>query len=43
MTNADVGALQTVNKQLARLGENRAGANRDYYPLLDSDAYGIMH
>ena len=40
MTNADVAALQTVNKQIARLGANRAGANKDYYPLLDSDAYG---
>ena len=40
MTNADVAALQTVNKQIARLGANRAGANKDYFPLLDSDAYG---
>jgi hypothetical protein len=39
MTNADVAALQTVNKQIAKLGgSTRTGM--DYYPLLDSDAYG---
>ena len=39
MTNADVAALQTVNKQIAKLGGNKAQA-KDYFPLLDSDAYG---
>ena len=39
LTNADVAALQTVNKQIAKLGGPRR-TGKDYYPLLDSDAYG---
>ena len=39
MTNADVAALQTVNKQIAKLSGTTA-RGKDYYPLLDSDAYG---
>ena len=39
MTNADIAALQTINKQIAKLGGTR-GSAKDYYPLLDSDAYG---
>lgn len=39
MTSADVAALQTVNKQIAKLGGART-SSKDYYPLLDSDAYG---
>ena len=39
MTNADIAALQTINKQIAKLGGTR-GKAKDYYPLLDSDAYG---
>ena len=39
LTDADVAALQTVNKQIAQLrGINARG--QDYYPMLDSDAYG---
>ena len=39
MTNADVAALQTVNKEISKLaGVTARGQN--YYPLLDSDAYG---
>ena len=38
-TTADVAALQTVNKQIAKLGGAKA-RGKDYYPLLDSDAYG---
>jgi hypothetical protein len=39
MTNADVAALQTVNKEISKLaGATARGQN--YYPLLDSDAYG---
>ena len=39
LTNADVAALNTVNKQIAKLGGVRR-RGQDYYPLLDSDAYG---
>jgi len=39
LTNADVAALQTINKEIAKLGGTRSKA-QDYYPLLDSDAYG---
>ena len=39
MTNADVAALQTVNKQIAKLG-GATQRGQNYYPLLDSDAYG---
>ena len=39
MTSADVAALQTVNKQIAKLAGSRQ-RGQDYYPLLDSDAYG---
>ena len=39
MTNADIAALQTVNKQIAKLGGSMS-RGKDYYPLLDSDAYG---
>jgi hypothetical protein len=39
MTNADIAALQTVNKQISKLAGSRA-RGQNYYPLLDSDAYG---
>jgi hypothetical protein len=39
MTNADVAALQTVNKEISKLAGARA-RGQNYYPLLDSDAYG---
>ena len=39
LTNADVAALQTVNKELAKLS-GTVTRGKDYYPLLDSDAYG---
>ena len=40
MTSADVAALNTVNKQIAKIGRTRSSGMRDYYPMLDSDAYG---
>ena len=40
MTSADVAALNTVNKQIAKIGQTRSSGMRDYYPMLDSDAYG---
>ena len=39
LTDADVAALQTVNKQIERLRGIKA-RGQDYYPMLDSDAYG---
>ena len=39
MTSADSAALATVNKELAKLG-GPAARGKDYYPMLDSDAYG---
>ena len=39
MTPSDVAELGYINKQLARLGKG-SRRNTDYYPMLDSDAYG---
>ena len=39
LTDADVAALQTVNKQIAQL-RGISARGQDYYPMLDSDAYG---
>ncbi len=39
LSSAEVTALEEINKQLVRLGGSRT-PRQDYYPLLDSDAYG---
>ena len=39
LSSSDVTALGEINKQLARLG-GTGTRGQDYYPLLDSDAYG---
>ena len=39
INSSDVTQLNYINKQLARLGSG-SRRNTDYYPMLDSDAYG---